>query len=283
MSVADLLARTTPAEMASVSAIHQRAAAEAAAAAEEEARNQAATTTRFPVVTAPGEVSDEPPGASRLAKTIVVVIAVMLIGGAATAFSVLSNQHVQRVSPSMPSVGPSTIAGPTVMRPDLLNTQLEAGLLTTGRTGTDGGQPAAVLGSSRAVGSLHPEDEERAARLLDPALAAVRAGGSAGEQAAEARKVVRDFYELLEASPAQAYLMLGPDMQGDGPASFVRSWEPLIVELPQLEGGDGGVVRAVVAVAWQDATVLRTEQLLVVSGGKQPKIIRAALLSAHRG
>ena len=35
-------------------------------------------------MTAPGEVSDEPPGASRLAKTIVVVIAVMLIGGAAT-------------------------------------------------------------------------------------------------------------------------------------------------------------------------------------------------------
>lgn len=265
-----------------MSAIQELAAVEATTPARTDGADPTVTTGSLPAITGPIETIVEPRISNRLARTIMVATAAIVACGVAAAFSVLTGGGSARLQPSTPTVGPTKITGPAVVRPDLLNDQLAGGLLTVGRVagGTASGGP--TVSPSRSVGSLQPQDEARAAVLIDPAGAGANAVG-ASPAAEQVRELVRGFYEATEASPDQAFQMLGPEMRGDGQESFVKCWNDVIVEVPQVEGGEGGVVRAVVVIAWPDATVLRTEQLLVVSDGPEPKIVRAELLSAHRG
>jgi len=283
VSVADLLARTTPAAKANVSAIQERAAS--APGPEpgdaDDPQGPAETTgSRLPAVIGPVDAAVEPRTSHRLARTIMFATATMLLCGVVAALSTLGGEGSDRLVPSTPTVGPGRIAGPPVVRPDLLDRQLAGGLLDPARVRSQpsSAQPVSPGGSA---GSLQPQDEVRAALLVDVGPE-VDSGGSAPE-AAEVRDFVRLFFESLEAHPDLAFDLLGPEMRGDSRELFIRSWDEVIVEVPQLEGGDGGVVRAVVVIAWPDATLLRTEQLLVVSNGPSPKIVRAELLSAHRG
>jgi hypothetical protein len=273
--VADLLARTTPAEQAVVSAIQERAAAEATARAEWQARDRTSTTAQFPPVVE-AATGDEPRTSHRLARTIMVATTAMLMCGVVTAFSVLTTDRAPRLSPSVPTVGPTTISGAAVVRPDLLNQQLAAGLLTIGRRPARGG-------STGSVGGLRPDDDVSAQRFSGVVLPERVPAAATGQQADRVRRLVVDFYEKAEESPEQAFTLLGPEMRGDGLASFVRGWNDLLVEVQQLVIGPGGVARAVIVIAWPDATVIRAEQLLIVSDGPDPKIARAELLSAHRG
>lgn len=259
VSVADLLARTTPAEMASVSAIKARAAAEASARAAEEALVRTGVPLmQFPIAADQAAGGEEPRTANRLARTIMVATAAMLVCGVVTAVAVLTGERPHRMSPSVPTVGPAEITGPTVFRPDLLNQQLAAGLLTVGH------RPVTAAGTVTQPGSPDGPAEP-------------------GAPSAQVVAFVTNFYQALKESPERAFGMLGPQMQGDGPAGFVESWGDLLVQMQDLEVS-GGFARVVVTVSWpRDATVLRTEQLLFVSEDPEPKIVWARLLSAHRG
>lgn len=284
VSVADLLARTAPAEKANVSAIQERGAAEASAYGPgpgdtDDSQAPAETTgSLLPAVIDPVDMAVEPRTSHRLARTIMFATTTMLLCGVVAAFSVLGGEGSDRLVPSTPMIGPGKIDGPTVVRPDLLDRQLAGGLLDPAQIPSPPAGPPPV---SPSGGSLQPQDEARAALLVDVGPE-VDSSGSAPE-AEEVRNFVRLFFESLEAHPDRSYDLLGPEMRGDSRELFIRSWASVIVEVPQLEGGDGGVVRAVVTIAWPDATLLRTEQLLVVSDGPSPKIVRAELLSAHRG
>ena len=287
VSVADLLARTTPSEKAFVSAIQERAAIEAAYPTgrgyDLDDTDPAATTDTLPAVVGPVEtVVDAPRGSHRLARTIMLATAAMLACGVVAAFSVLTSAAPVRLAPSTPSTAVGQISGPAVVRPDLLSRRLEDGLPSAGRVGPAAAEPvdpAAV----RSLGSLQPQDQVRAQRLLDEGPSARLSAGQ-GAQAEQTRLFVREFFLSMEDHPDEAFAMLGPDMQGDGLDGFVRSWDDVLVEIPQLEGGEGGLVRAVVTISWpRSEKILRTEQLLVVSDGPQRKIVRAELMSAHRG
>lgn len=283
VSVKDLLDRSTPEEKAAVSAI--RAAADTstkAAKAPEEAGNQVDVIRQPPAEGGQATATDQPRVSRLVTKTIMVATAVILLCGAVTVFSVLTTARSPRLGPSTPAVGPAKIAGPVVVRPNLLNRQLAAGLPTTPRTD----------GFAATVGDLISGDDVRAERLSEPAPAS--GTGTANPRAEEIRKVIRDFYdaapEAYSERQGRAFELLGPEMRGDGLAGFKQSWDTrdpdekakLLVQVPRLEVGHGGVAYATVLIAWPDATVLRTEQLLVVSEGPDPKIIRAELFSALR-
>jgi hypothetical protein len=277
VSVADLMARTTPEEKAIVSAIKERAEAEASAKAAEKAGDRADTTSQPPAEGNQAAATDQPRVSRLVTRTIMVATAAILLCGAVTVLSVLTTAQSPRLSPSTPAVGPAKIAGPVVVRPDLLNRQLAAGLPTTIRSD----------GIAAIAGDLISNDDVRADRLSRPVRTS--GTGTANPRAEEIEKVVRDFYEYA-ADPKQrdrAFELLGPEMRGDGEAGFKRSWQTakdtkLLVQVPQLVIGDGDVAHTTVLIAWPDATVLRTEQLLVVSEGPSPKIIRAELFSAYR-
>jgi hypothetical protein len=289
VSVADLLARATPAEQAVVSAIQERAAAEASAKAAEEARDRTDSTGELPEQGEQAPAADAPRVSRLLTKTIIVATAAMLLCGAATVFSVLTTVGPPQLSPSTPTVGPAKITGPAVVRPDVLNRQLAAGLPTTTRLD---GIPATAEG-------LVAGADMRAKPLGEPA----RAGGTgaASPRAEEVRRVILEFYAAAPETPedpedpkapdpqALAFELLGPELRGDGLAGFKKSWETkdrttkLLVQIPHLVIGHGGVAHLTVLIAWPDATVLWVEQLLVVSEGPNPKIVQAELFSAHRG
>jgi hypothetical protein len=275
VSVADLLARTTPAEMASVSAIKARAAAEASARAAEEALIRTGVPLmQFPVDAEPAASTDEPPTSNRLARTIMAATAAMLVCGVVTAIAVLTGERPHRLSPSVPTVGPAEITGPTVLRPDLLSDQLEAGLLVVGHRPATG-DPAGTRSSD------DPQATSGTVTLPEPSSEPT----DAAAPTERVRRFIEDFYDKADREPAAAFELLAPQMQGEGRATFVEAWGEEIthVELQDLVVGAGGVARAVVVVAWKDATVLRTEQLLLVAEEPEPRIVRAQLLSAHRG
>jgi hypothetical protein len=283
VSVADLLARSTPEEQAVVSAIKERAEAEASAKAAEEAGDRGDATGQPPAQGDQATAADAPRVSRLVTRTIMLATAAMLLCGAVTVSSVLTTGS-PRLSPSAPAVGPTKITGPTVVRPDLLNQQLAAGLPTTARS--DG--VAAPAG-----------DQVRCDDVGTRRLGPVPASGpdTANPRAEEIRRLIRDFYAAAPAAPENpgtpdkrehAFELLGPEMRGDGLASFKKSWETnnkttkLLVQIPELRIGHGGVAHLTVLIAWPDATVLWTEQLLVVSEGPDPKIVQAELFAAHR-
>jgi len=273
------MARTTPAEKAIMSAIQERAAAEASvkAKAAEEARDQVDHAGQPPAEGEQATAADEPRVSRLLTKTIMVATAAMLLCGAVTAFSVRTTES-PRFSPSTPAVGPVKITGPALVRPDLLNKQLAAGLPTTIRS----------AGLVAIPGDLVAGDDVRAERLSEP-VARASETGIASQRAEQVRKVIREFYATAPELQHRAFELLGPQMRGDGEASFRQSWQTnnkdtkLLVQVPVLEIGNGGVAHITVVIAWPDATVLWTEQLLVVSEGPDPKIVRGELFAAHRG
>jgi hypothetical protein len=274
------MAKTTPEELAIVSAIQERAAAEASAKAvkAEEARDRAETTGQPPDEGGPATTADVPRVSRLLTKTIIVATAAMLLCGAVTVVSVLTTVRSPRLSPSTPTVGPTKVAGLVVVRPALLNRQLAAGLPTTTRPD----------GTAVIAGDLVQNDDVRAERLSGPVQAI--GTNTANPRAEEIRKTVYDFYTMAPATPEKAFELLGPEMTGDGVAGFAQSWDAgdpekkskLLVQVSHLMVGHGGVVFATVAISWPDGTVLRTEQLLVVSEAPNPKIVRAELFSGHR-
>ena len=285
VSVKDLLDRTTPEEKAAVSAIQERAAAETSAKAaktSEDAGERDDTTGQPPAEGDQATATDQPRVSRLVTRTIMVATAVILLCGAVTVFSVLTTARSPRLSPSTPIIGPTKIAGAIVVRPDQLNGQLAAGLPTTLRSG----------GSGATTGGLFSDYGVRPKGFSGPTQAS--GTDTAGQRAEEVRKVILDFYAAAPETGSEkqdrAFEMLGPEMRGDGLAGFKQSWDTrdpdhkakLLVQILRLEVEPGGVACVTVVIAWPDATVLRIEQLLVVSEGPNPKITRAELFSAHR-
>lgn len=270
VSVADLLAKSTPDERASMSRIQERAAVET--------RTPPAGT---PVVdgsnweTMPQPVADQPPpstelvryedaadeqdSTNRLARTITGALVAMALCGAVTAVAVLGGGPPQRRSPSVPALQPAVTAGPAVVRPLAMIDQL-----VNGRRGDippgDGGQGAA--------GVLGPAADR-----------------------ARAEKVVKDFYGALPLRKEDAFAQLGPALQDDGFTSFDRSWRgtrQAEVQMLRPREEDGGLLRVKVSAEQFDGSVLQLIQLVDVRAVPAPnsepqwRIVDVRLLSAYQ-
>jgi hypothetical protein len=200
-----------------------------------------------------GEQPDEAASSNPLAKTIMVMLAAMLACGVAAAIGAFNTVNTQRFSPSTPVLRPAVMAGPVVMRPDLLDEQLTSGT---------GGQTDASV-------------QDAVVRPDQPALA----------ERQRAERVVIAFYHALPLRPDRAFEMLGPSMQGEGKRAFESAWENAKDVEPTILGtGPGGEVLVSVSISrWDTSALLTVVQSISVSDGPQPLIVWGELLSAHRG
>lgn len=268
VTVADLQARSTPDEQASVSAIQARAAAEAQARTAPIPAVDTSVTRPMTALTAPDDddsgepprwdEAEGPPPSNRLAKTIITMVVVIIACGVAAGISAIGGERPHRLSPSVPTVQPPSITGPEAVRLDLVLRQLATGI------------------PSRTAAATAYSSQPAPAPLADHATASV---------------VVREFFKAVAPRVAEAYALLGPSMQGDGQAAFEQAWrgtrdavpvihEPteddsaVIAEVSVERLGSGDFYRLMVRIEVQPIKVGDTAQL---------RIVGAQLLSAHRG
>ena len=272
MTVAELQAKSTPDEQASVSAIQARAAIEARTPPNGQPVTMAAAVWAKEVSDRPAggqpemttelvkyeDVADERSTTNRLAKTIVVTLVAMVACGAVTAVAAMTGGRPHRLSPSAPIVQPAMTAGPAVVRPDAMIDQLVSGSL-----GRISAEPVGVVDQQSLV---------------------------ADRGAAE--RVVTQFYGALPIHSDEAYQLLGPDMKGLDWSEFNAGWRGTrSVEARVLRPNeqDGGQLRVAVSVEQFDGSVLQLLQrvevrTVPVEGGPPAlRIVGVQLLSAHRG
>lgn len=271
MTVAELLAKSTPAEQAVVSAIQARAAAEATARLpvirpDDPPPMPAWVPDLEPYQEEPEPVADDaepdaefelPRSSNRLAKTIIVTVIAIAAAGVATAAGAIGGDPPPRLAPSSPTVQPAALTGSTVVRPSLIKEALLSGTVAP-RSSVEPPVPWQVL----------PGD------LADRT---------------QAEQLVLEFYNSLPLHADDAFALLSPEMQGEGQSAFEADWRAAsYVEPKLLPSGDDAVL---VAVSVSGATevevlrlVVRVEVKAVLIGGiAQMRITGAELLSAHRG
>jgi len=253
VTVADLQAKSTPAEQASVSAIQARAAAEA----------YRPPTSQLDATTEPvrsEDIADEPRMSNRLAKTIGLTLIAVVACGAVTAVAALNGGRPHRMSPTTPVAHPTVLAGPALTRPDLIIQQL-----TSGTVDAASRRP---FGSAQDHPPGDPVDDEVAGRTIT------------------------DFYAYagpLERRQ-RAFDLLAPTMRVDGWQAFDGAWRGTrVAEVSRwVSDGPDGALRVWVSIEQLDGTLLRLVQRMYVravriDGTVQPRIAGVELLSAHRG
>jgi hypothetical protein len=288
VTVAELQAKSTPAEPASPSAIQERAAAI-------EARTPppatgAVTGPAWTPTLPPRPPQDRPPStelvkyedateeagtSNRLTKTIAVALVAMAVCGAVTAVAVLTGGRPHRLSPSVPALQPAVTAGPVLVRPDAMIDQLVNG----------------------SLGSIPDGGAVSGANGISDGAAAGAAGGDVGQQGPlasreTAEEIIKQFYGALPLKKDEAFGLLGTAMQGDGFKSFDGAWRgtrSVEVRVLRPRQEDGALLRLAVSVEQLDGSVLQLIELAEVrsvsmpDAAPAPRIVGVRLLSAHQG
>lgn len=272
VTVAELQAKSTPAEREIVSAIQARMAAEAQAMTTPLpvlAAEPAATTLNLPAaaVDDPAEDSDEPgrgeepidePRTStRLARTIVAMLVAVVACGVVTGVAALGGERPHRLTPTAPVVRPGALPGPAAVRLDQIVSEL-----TKGTAGDPLPPPPTTTGQ--------------------PAPLATHNAAS---------KVVSDFYASVVARNNDAYDLLAPVMQGGDRLTFQASWRGNRTVTPTIlpsVATDNGSVRVRVSIEHLDGSIYELVvrmwvRPVLVDEKHELRITNAQLLSAHMG
>ncbi|GAB2980674.1 hypothetical protein GCM10027184_33880 [Saccharothrix stipae] len=219
-----------------------------------------------PVAYPPGAQTDPRPpgrGSTRAAKLAGVATGAIVLFGSIAAASVLAGNRP--AGPDQPRVEPpAAISGSSALRPDLLSAEL-------------GG--------------------DRSDRLPAPARQAVPPAAAAPQQSPvmvpppqvnagpePQVDVVRRFFELLPAKPADASRLLSPELLGGDARDFVDSWDhvqAITIESTRLR--PDGAVLAVVSMQERTGRWIRVEQLFRLTDTSVPRIVATEVLSAQRG
>lgn len=148
--------------------------------------------------------------------------------------------------------------------------------------GTAAGNPAGGNG-----GATPPDPDVATGTSPTPASQGSGTPGTqttAGGAPEEITALVDTFFATAPTDPNSAFSLLAPQMQAGGLPDFQASWRGVraaTIEKVVLDGNHAA--RVIVLYAWQDGRRVRTEQRLVVSGGVDPHITDAAVLSARGG
>ncbi|MFD1152188.1 hypothetical protein [Saccharothrix hoggarensis] len=210
----------------------------------------------------------EPPRAARSRATRAAKLAGVATGAIGLLASVAAASVLAGNRPAGPGEAsvqaPAPINGSSALRPDVLSAEL-------------GGGQQPVLAPV-------PVDE-----VLPPAAAPSAAGSSVVPPPSVAVgpepqvDVVRRFYELLPAKPADASRLLSPDLLGGDAHGFVSSWgqvQAITIESAALRP-DGAVV-AVVSMQERTGRWMRVEQVFWLTDTTVPRIVATEVLSAQR-
>ncbi|MFT7836504.1 hypothetical protein Q5530_10170 [Saccharothrix sp. BKS2] len=197
---------------------------------------------------------------NRVAKLVGVTTGVVVLLATVAAATVLAGHR--DAGPERPFVeAPPQISGPPALRPDLLSAEL-------------GGSRADLLAVDRPTAPQAVEVPTGDAVVMP---AAPRPGPRPRVD------VVRRFYELLPARPAEALRLLAPELLGEDAREFVAAWDrvqAITIESTTLQ--PGGAVLAVVSMQERTGGWMRVEQLFRLSDTTVPLIVGTEVLSAQR-
>ncbi|WP_433265656.1 hypothetical protein ACQPZF_38560 [Actinosynnema sp. CS-041913] len=208
-----------------------------------------------------------PRPSNRAAKAVGLAAgALVLLASVATA-SILVGARAD--SPSRPSVEPpAEITGSSALRPDVLAAEL-------GGAPNPSPPPAEPAPMVVDVPVEVPVDVPPEIDVAPPPETATRSKPQVG--------VVRHFYELLPAKPADAAQLLTPDLVGGNARDFVASWgriQAITIESTSLR--PDGAVHAVVSLQELSGRWMRVEQLFWLTDTTRPRIVGTQVLSAQR-
>lgn len=228
----------------------------------EEADTEALLTELLGPETEPGRHRGK---MARAAKLVGLAVGSIVLCGSVAAAATLSRSRPPAETPAV--AAPTPITGIGALRPDTLEAQL---------SGHTGGVPA------------HPATSHAPAKTEHSVSKAVTPSTPSSEPAAPTptspQQLVREFYQLVESQPAAAAQLLSPSLLSSDPTGFITAWQSAAkVEVDSVQSNADGTVQAVVRMLQPDGSWLRVVELLHVTGGSQPLISGAQLLSAQNG
>ncbi len=176
---------------------------------------------------------------------------------------------------STSALGDTVLTGVGALRPDKVAAQLSgtapapAPDRPAGRTGSI----ATGRATGTVIGSAAPSATTATPRLPAPSTERISAA-----------QVVTTFYQLAATSPGLASQLLSPSLLAGESTGFDQAWHSLRdVEVESVTQTGSDTVQAVVRMREPDGTWLRVVELLNVTGGHNPLISGAELLSAQHG
>ncbi|MFJ6675164.1 hypothetical protein ACIQMJ_29010 [Actinosynnema sp. NPDC091369] len=221
-------------------------------------------TTRGPAAEPQPVPGDPVPSARRpvrAAKLAGVATGAIVLLASIAAASVLAGNRSG--GPAQPRVEPpGSITGSSALRPDLLSAEL------------GGGRPERV--PVAALQAAPPNDVPPESPVMVPPPQV-----SVGPQPQV--DIVRRFFELLPAKPAEASRLLSPELLGGSARDFVESWghvQAITIESTSLR--PDGAVLAVVSMQERTGRWLRVEQLFRLTDTSVPRIVATEILSAQQ-
>ncbi|MBW4716055.1 hypothetical protein [Saccharothrix obliqua] len=202
-----------------------------------------------------------PPPTNRTAKVAGLATGAAVFLAFTTTAALLASHR--DAGPEPPAVAPpAAIAGSSALRPDVLAAEL-------------GGPPVRAQPPAADEVPLElPMEPDRP--VVPPQEAASRSKPQVD--------VVRQFYELLPAKPADAARLLTPELVGPSTRDFAASWsgvQAITTESTALR--PDGTVLAVVSMQERSGRWLRVEQRFSLTDTSPPRIVDTEVVSAQRG
>lgn len=213
-----------------------------------------------PLGAEPGPAGRRP--SKRAAKLAGVATGAIVLFAAVAAASILAGHRP--TGPGQPrSETPLPISGSSALRPDLLSAQLGDGWVDRqSALAPQGSPPAADVAVEVPLVVPPPTQPVGPKPKVD---------------------VVRRFFELLPANPAEASRLLSPDLLGADAGDFVASWGRVqAITIESTSPRPDGAVVAVVSIQERGGRWLRVEQLFRLTDTTVPRIVGAEVLSAQR-
>ncbi|MCS7482251.1 hypothetical protein ACFFQW_32960 [Umezawaea endophytica] len=214
---------------------------------------------------------------NRAAKAAGLMTGALVLFASVAAASILAGKRPQGPE-EQPVAAPIELSGSTALRPDLLSARLgndPAPVPGAAATGSPGTSPSAVPVPNAPLAA----DPKRDPGTPPATTAAPPTVPSTSQPKID---VVRGFYDLLPANPAEASRLLTADLVGGNTLDFIRSWSTIraiTVESTTLQ--PEGSVLAEVSMQELDGRWLRVLQRFWFADTSTPKIIATELLSAQ--
>jgi hypothetical protein len=202
----------------------------------------------------------------------------VLCGSVVLASTLTHDRHEPVIAPPP---APSLLVGADALRPDALAAQL-AGTHTSPIP-----LPTTVPAPHSRVAVAHPRTVAATgttpAPTTEPAVSSpVTTEPLDGPPTAV--DVVRSFFRLVATQPTAATQLVDPTLLEADPLGFARSWSSMTkITVDSVTVNPDDSVQAVVRMLEPDGTWLRVVELLHVTGGDDPVIDGAQLLSAQHG
>ncbi|WP_447004436.1 hypothetical protein ACRAKI_33225 [Saccharothrix isguenensis] len=213
-------------------------------------------------------LGDEEPPAVRRPPTRVVKLAgvatgaIVLFAAVATASIMAGNRPTGPEQPH--AAAPAGINGASALRPDVLSAELGGG---------ERPRPASAPAQHGAPPAVDLP--------VEPAVVVPSAELVVGPNPQV--DVVRRFFELLPANPADASRLLSRDLLGGDAGDFVASWDEVqAITIESTTLRPDGTVLAVVSMQERTGRWMRVEQVFRLTETTVPRIVGAEVLSAQR-